>query len=234
MRFALALLALLFLANSADAQRRHRALAKQGDLAIAVGFNGLETFRINPLAGGLGLRYRVADRTVLGTAFAMGGRESTSVQEREEIQNVDQERTVTLESSRRTVSLALFVEQHVGRRRSAVSPFIGAGVQAGFGDDTQTSATRNESSNEEIVSTQLRTVREESESTTFGAGLVLGAEVKIISGVTLAGAYTFGASYSDTIGERREVFRETRQVGGETTSMIELETVDAVENAVGP
>jgi hypothetical protein len=188
----LTLLLLFATVAPADAQfRRDRGFAHQGDLALVIGVTGLESLALRPYEGGLGLRYRAADQTVLGAAIggAVSDRETSG-------EYLAPEGGTVRDASgqNRRISLALWAEQHLGRRRRTVSPFVGAGVQvsSNWSDDEQTIAYRcpeitNCPPNDRVFG--------ESERTSVGAGLILGAEVRLAGGVTLGGAYTLGAEY---------------------------------------
>ena len=86
---------------SASAQH-DRPFAEKGDLALVATVSG-DIPRLNPAFGGVGLRYRVADRTVLGAS--VGGQYDTSEDESAN------------ESAGRRFSVALWNENHIGRRR---------------------------------------------------------------------------------------------------------------------
>ena len=196
MRLLLAVLALLLFADTADAQfRRHRGIAERGDLAVAIGFSGLSNFVLNPIEGGVGLRYRAADQTVLGAAVSIGGSDSSTEYE-DEFSGQTVTSTRTEESDSRSASLALWVEQHLGKRRSTVSPFVGAAIRVATGSgDSRIESVRTCPAEGPGCSSRRDGETQEIENTSFGGGLILGGEVKIVNGVTLSGAYTIGADY---------------------------------------
>ncbi len=78
--------------------------------------------------------------------------------------------------TQRSVSIALWNENHLGRRRGLVSPFIGAGATF------RAARLRQERGPDSFSSTDVA----------VGAGALLGAEVKLARGVTLGAAYTLG------------------------------------------
>lgn len=188
MRLLVATLLLVFLADAAQAQRR---FAEQGDLALVIGVNGLENLVLRPYEGGLGLRYRASDQTVVGAAVGLGFSSRDFTGENETPQGGEMREA---SSDGQRVSLALWTEQHIGRRRRTVSPFVGAGLQV--------SAWQNES--EQVVGfacpeitdcPPVQRVEGEGEALSIGGGLIVGAEVRLARGVTLGGAYTLGAEY---------------------------------------
>ena len=221
MRLLLLVLALVLLADSAEAQRRgHRGIAEQGDLAIAVGFSGLSNFFLRPIEGGIGLRYRAADQTVLGGAVAIGGEDATTEADPDLSERGEVASDVT-EVDRRNASLSLWVEQHVGTRRSTVSPFVGAGIRIATGSwDSVRESTLTCPADAPGCFPRRIEETYENETTAFGGGLILGGEVKIVNGVTLSGAYTLGVEYSEQDSRGMQVVefegQEDQESGGET------------------
>lgn len=223
MRLFFAALALVLLADAASAQfRRSPPIAEQGDVAVVASLGSLDDLQLESLLGGIGVRYRLADQTVLGASvgFDVGSAESdasgTSV-----AQQSEQDRT--------DARLALWVEQHLGRRRRVVSPFVGAGLRLGRGGTEQT-AERTYEVCPTVAECELREEGSEAETDALsvGAALLLGAEVKLVRGVTLGGAYLVGVeyvdsettvTYTDSAGEvvTRTSGSETVQVGTGTT-----------------
>lgn len=189
----LCLLLLICAALPAEAQRRRdRAFAQAGDLALVATIDGLSVVRLSPTLGGIGVRYRLADRTVLGTSLGLSVLTSDA--------DLDEDRREQeSDADLFDATVSVWVEQHVGRRRRSVSPFVGAGVQVGGGTG-------------EFVSEETffpcapgggcepvtRTLTTERQTLTVAGGVFVGAEVRLAAGVTLGGAYTFGVRYLDT------------------------------------
>ncbi len=172
------LTALLLLIPAAAAQRA-RPFAEKGDVALVVGLSGDTFTRLNPAFGGIGLRYRATDRTVLGASVGF------------QFQSLDEDGDAG-STTQRSVSLALWNENHLGSRRGIVSPFLGAGVTFRAGRQAQ---------ERDIAACTPElcpgpTTREELSETTyaFGVGALVGAEVKLARGVTLGAAYTLGVA----------------------------------------
>ena len=192
MRLSLLLLAVLILSVPAEAQyRRGHAFAKQGDLALTIGVTGLEDLALRPYEGGLGLRYRAADRTVLGAAFGL------EIYERESertSRSGDADLTSADGGEGQRISLAAWMEQHVGRSRRTVSPFVGAGVQVSTFNREDERLFVSSCDGDDCPREERSTADEE--GLTVGGGLILGAEVRLARGVTLGGAYTLGAEYA--------------------------------------
>ncbi|MEM1115613.1 MAG: hypothetical protein AAGJ11_03845 [Bacteroidota bacterium] len=126
MRTLLFALLVVFLADAASAQR-HRPIAEKGDLALTAQITGLSELRIVPALGGIGLRYRLGDRSVLGTSVGF---------------NVQSSDGGGSDRTRGGATVTVWTEQHVGGRRRAVSPFLAFGVQGNY---DQTSDTRSQS-----------------------------------------------------------------------------------------
>ncbi|HEX8386855.1 MAG TPA: outer membrane beta-barrel protein [Rubricoccaceae bacterium] len=179
----LLLLALVLLPVAASAQRS-RPIAERGDLAFVVGVSGLNVLALQPTFGGVGLRYRVSDRSVVGASVGVEFAASDQ----------DQGETVVSDGSRRNVRLALWNENHLGSGRRVASPFVGAGVTFAVGDE--------EYEREAAVCTPdgcgpaVETQRQSASSLSFGAGVLLGAEVRVARGITLGAAYVLGATVS--------------------------------------
>ena len=189
MRCLLLGLVLFVSASSADAQRRGQTIAREGDLALTVGLAGLDDLALRPLDGGVGLRYRASDRTVLGASVGL------TFSDREQESRSGGDEASFDESDTFGTSLSLWTERHLGRSR-IVSPFIGLGGRASLiRTDARSTFVL---SCDPTVNCPPITRSLESESLTVGGGLLLGAEVKLANGVTLGGAYTLGVEYSDT------------------------------------
>ncbi len=186
-------LAVLLSALPADAQRRRaQPFAEKGDVALVATLDGLASLRLEPLLGGVGVRFRLADQTVLGTSLGLSV--STADTERED---GDQDSSNSQDRSDATVSV--WVEQHLGRPRRLVSPFVGGGVQVGGGTTTSTSEDRFlPCGPDQDCDPVVRTFENEQRTVRVGAGVFVGAEVRLAAGVTLGGAYTFGIGYTDT------------------------------------
>ena len=176
-------LAVLLAAAPAQAQRGGR----QGDTAIVVGISGLYDLRISPALGGIGLRYFVGHRTAVGAAVGFGYR-------------LDDSR---LDTETGQINVAVWGEQHVGRGRGAVSPFVAGGVQVGAESSTLTDERLVDPCQPTDSCLGRYTVTTEQSSVLLGVGGALGAEVRLVRGVTLGGAYTLGITVADSDFESR-------------------------------
>ena len=207
MRFVLAFLAFVLLTEAASAQRRGAPrFAEQGDVALVIGVQGLDVLRLQPALGGIGVRYRLADRTVVGASVGIDVQFADDYSE-------DAQDTSEREFDRSSVVGAVWFEQHVGRPRRAVSPFVGAGVQFGVASSEATSerAVRPCPPSQDCgLLTQA--VVTETDTRFVAGGLALGAEVRLVRGVTLGGAYTLGVRYTEADLENRieQTNQETR------------------------
>lgn len=189
MRLSLLLLAFVFFPSDADAQRRGQALAREGDLALSIGLGSLSDLALRPLDGGVGLRYRVADRTVFGASVGLSFTEQ-EVERGFEGDRSDEEETDVLETS-----LSLWAERHIGGSR-VVSPFVGLGGRVSLYRFDSASELTGPCLDLAPCPEPTRRSRDY-DRRTASAGVMLGAEVKLARGVTLGGAYTLGAEYSE-------------------------------------
>ncbi|HEX8298288.1 MAG TPA: outer membrane beta-barrel protein [Rubricoccaceae bacterium] len=185
---SLALLGLLGLPSVAFAQR-NPSLAEKGDLALVVGVSSLVD--LSPVLGGIGVRYRLADRTVIGTSLGLNiGSEDTD----------DANRV----STRTSATLAVWNENHLGRRDGIVSPFVGAGATFGvqrFQSDFDGAPC------DPAACPGTPGGYSQSETTlSVGVGALLGAEVRIARGVTLGAAYTLGIAVDRRESDRQNPF----------------------------
>ena len=199
MRFVL-LAVLVCSALPADAQRRRgQPFAERGDVALLATLNGLDVVRLSPALGGVGVRYRVADQTVLGTSVGLSVLAGDSEADGDgQGQSSDQDAV--------DATLSVWVEQHVGRRRRTVSPFVGAGVQVGGGTDSYTvDQTFLPCADPADCAPVTRSAETERRTLRVAGGVFVGAEVRLAAGVTLGGAYTFGVRYTDSEDTRRFV-----------------------------
>ncbi len=203
MRVILLVLAVV-LALPADAQRRRaQPFAERGDVALVVTLDGLDAVRLRPALGGIGVRYRVADQTVVGTSLGLSVLRADTETDADGSGRADRQQRGE-DAVDATVSV--WVEQHVGRRRRAVSPFVGAGVQVGIGSaesDTEQMFLPCEGPTE--CAPVTRVFESERQTLQVAGGVFVGAEVRLAAGVTLGGAYTFGVRYTDTEESRRSV-----------------------------
>lgn len=188
MRLApLALLVLLLVPAAARAQRA-RPFAEKGDLALVVGVSGLRD--LSPAFGGIGVRYRVAERTVIGTSIGL----SFATDDREEF--------VSGQFTQTSATLAVWNENHLGRRGGIVSPFIGAGATFGI---QNAEADLDDIPCDPAGCPETPVSFSQSETAfSVGVGALLGAEVRVARGITLGAAYTLGIAV-----ERRDADRQT-------------------------
>lgn len=176
----LILCALLVLPVAARAQRT-RPFAEKGDVALVVGISPVSFPAITSALDGIGVRYRATDRSVIGVSagFTVG--------------TVDQDDSDD-EFSGGSGRISVWNENHLGRSRGIVSPFVGAGLTAGLARET---VSRDNvpfpcdpgNCPDEPVTAVLRQSRY-----SVGVGAILGAEVRVARGVTLGAAYTLGVS----------------------------------------
>ena len=223
---AVALVALLFAALPADAQRRRgQPFAERGDVALVATLSGLDVVQLQPALGGVGVRYRLADQTVLGTSLGFGVlADDTDGSAGDQGQQSDGDIV--------DATVSVWVEQHVGRRRRTVSPFVGAGVQLGGGTaEFSSDLTVFPCGDPAACAPQTRTSETERRTLRAAGGVFAGAEVRLAAGVTLGGAYTFGARYTDTEDTQRraglgapdeQTFDRRRLEVGTGTSRISL------------
>ena len=154
-----------------------RPFAERGDVALVVGISPADFPSVTSALGGVGLRYRVNDLTVLGASVGFGA--STL--------NRDDSGDGRGAGSGR---VSVWNENHIGRRRGVVSPFFGGGFTAGFSRET---FTRDDVPCDPAACPDgPQTVESRRTHTSFGVGAILGAEVHVARGVTLGAAYTLG------------------------------------------
>ncbi len=146
------------------ATAQSRPFTERGDVALVAqtSFGG----GLSPVYGGVGARYWTSDHTVVGGS--VGLRASTF--DRAEANQSD-----------RNLEAALWVERHRASRHRGVSPLVAAGVIGTAGrvafERTAPDGTEQRDSNSMYA---------------VGAGVALGAEVRLAPGVTLGGAYFLG------------------------------------------
>ena len=211
MRLLLLGLVLLFAVPPADAQRRHsQPFAERGDIALLVGIEGVQVTSLRPVLNGVGLRYRIADQTVLGTSVGYSSQSSDDEQEQQYDPSPFLDYTSSTESKR--VDGSLWFEQHLGRRRRSVSPFVGAALTIGHETADRLDLVEQNVQCQPDTSfscgVDSRLTERELTTHSLGGSLFVGAEVRIVSGVTVGGAYSLGVIYSET--ESRELERRSR------------------------
>jgi len=195
-RLAVVLGAFLLVADVACAQRsRDRPFAEQGDIALIATVRGLDVLRLDPVDGGVGARYRLADRTVLGVSLGLSLSDRHGENEHEEDRGGSG--SGETEGNGSNARLNVWLEQHVGRRRGPISPFVGAGVTLGRGrNEVALESVRVNTCPEGVeCPAQVLTQRSEDDHVSVGGALLVGAEVKLVRGVTLGAAYRLGAQY---------------------------------------
>lgn len=217
-------LAVLLLADAAAAQRhRDRSFAEQGDVALTAEIESITSGRLLPTLGGVGLRYRAGDRTVLGVS--VGG-----VVRSDDYDQSNAGGSAMQESELTEGRVALWTEQHVGRRWRAVSPFVGAGLQLALRSRTGESVQEYAPCPpDQLCDVEVRRVRSEEDGRTVGAAVFAGAEVRLASRVTLGAAYLVGVEHTRTDGSqehavtglpRSEYETETLRVGTSLTRVV--------------
>ena len=182
----LAVLALVALVAGPASAQRARPFAERGDVALVVGVSGVTD--LVPAFGGVGARYRVRDRTVVGASVGVDYAD----------RNVDVRDGFEADERNGGVRVSVWNENHVGRRGALVSPFVGVGVQArASGAEAERSLPC-----EPGEGCTVRTETASLSSTAVGVGALLGAEVRVARGVTLGAAYALGAEVSRDRQER--------------------------------
>lgn len=172
MRLLAALLGLIVVLPSPAAGQPHRDGARRdagraGRVAVvgSVPWESLSSFP--PSVGGVGVRYGASERTVLGGTLGLSVSSSNGA------------------SDLSSVRGALWVEQHLGRPRGPVSPFVIVELDASRYDNGSTyvypdcipdSPCPPVWSGEETVSS-------------LGGSVGAGAEVRLLRGLTLSGGY---------------------------------------------
>ena len=187
MRLLVLVLACVLASAPAEAQRRRHAIAKKGDVALVAQIDGLSLRGFSPALGGVGLRVRAADQTVVGLGFGLRLDDTD-----DEVRLPDQEaRDVGRTAA--DVRGVLWMAQHIGSKRRTVSPFVGAGVTAAYSSATYRSPSYIQTCDADGACTVALLVQEHEVSyTALGGGVALGAEVKLANGITVGGAYGFG------------------------------------------
>ena len=189
MRLAL-LAGLLVPISSAAPAQRAGPFAENGDFAVVAAVPALNVLALEPALGGVGVHYRVADRTVIGA--------SVDLQYATDEQDVNGA-AGTFE--RRRLSVTVWNENHVGRRRGVMSPFLGAGVTFRAGDEDAEQDNPGCDPSAPCPPDQPASYRRTTSETAFGAGALLGAEVRPARGVTLGAAYVLGVEVARTRGD---------------------------------
>ena len=189
---ALALVAFLVATSlPTDAQRRRQApFAQRGDVALVAELAGLDDATLLPLLGGVGVRYRAADRTVLGTSLGLNVVSRESDQDGADRDGASELRGVDFRAS-------AWVEQHLRTRQRVVSPFVGGGLSVGAGRTEQSSSQTSACAGDPACDPSVFRNESSRETITVGGALFVGAEVRVVRGVTLGGAYALGAEYTD-------------------------------------
>lgn len=166
----LSLVALTALLSLPASAQRGQPFAEKGDVAIVAQVSGLEVLRLHPALGGVGVRYRFADRRVVAGSVAL------NAYDREQSGSFN-----AADEAGTRVDVTVWNENHFGRAGSRVSPFFGVGLGAGRA----------------VYARETVADREESRTTTYRGGLFVGAEVRLVSRLTLGAAYVLGATYED-------------------------------------
>ncbi len=183
---------LLVLPVAAQAQRA-RPFAEKGDVALVVGISPIDFPAITSALDGIGVRYRATDRSVVGVSVGFNA---------SSIDTGDSGGSRGVGSGR----ISVWNENHLGRARGIVSPFVGAGLTAGYSREVLTIDVLpcyDLDCPGVPVSAESRLTR-----ASVGVGAILGAEVRVARGVTLGAAYTLGVSVD------RVSFRNDEPFGG--------------------
>lgn len=197
----LVLIALTVVLALPAAAQRGRPFAEKGDFALVAQVSGLEVLRLNPALGGIGARYRVTDRTVLGASVAL------NAYDRDQSGDFDGSETGTV------LDVTVWNENHFGRAGSRVSPFFGVGLGGGRGVNTRENVQTYETCVPDgVCQTLAFTQRQESRSTTYRGAAFVGAEVRVVSRLTLGAAYTLAVEH-----QSQTLATSTGQIGGPTS-----------------
>lgn len=195
------LLVLVVLIPATAVAQRDRPFAEKGDVALVASIPALNVLNLEPALGGVGLRYRVADRTVVGASIGLQYDVSGQDRTEESYESVD-----------RRISVALWNENHLGRGRGPVSPFLGAGAVFRIGD-RRFEQNNAACSPDEPCPDQPVTVRLTNNEAVIGGGLLAGAEVRLARGVTLGAAYVLGVEVSRLRFDQTPVGAQGRPTG---------------------
>lgn len=182
-------LALVLLALPAHAQRRGHApdrVASRGDVALTFTADDVWDGFDN---GGVGLRAWLGRQLVGSVSLGV------------ELDRTDTEFGPDVE--RHAATLALGLEAHLGGSRT-VSPFVGGGVRLGYAEVDGGYGPYDYTVVVEDCDTRLCDPsvwypsygRRSADELSVGAGLDLGAEVRLARGVTLLGAHRIGATFT--------------------------------------
>ena len=174
----LLLVALLVLPVAAQAQRS-RSFAEKGDVALVVGVSPVDFPRITPALGGIGVRYRATDRSVVGVSIGFDAR------------TLDRDDSSEgLEHGRRADRRVEREPPRPGpRHRVALRRRRGDGGLRPPGVHPRRRSVRPRGLPRRPLDVEARQTR-----FSVGVGAILGAEVRVARGITLGAAYTLGVT----------------------------------------
>lgn len=189
------------LSMPAEAQRRGKRFAEKGDVALVASIRSLDAFQLGEALGGVGLRYRLADQTALGVS--VGGNWGA--------QELNRDGLRTVERSTGRAQGSLWLEQHLGRPRRALSPFVGFGSQVRYvRSESEQSFSFDPCGDPAQCDVVIEEYTQEVEEWRAGVAVLAGAEVRLAGGVTLGAAYTLGGGYSWSEVRSEDVQRDDR------------------------
>ena len=186
MRLALVVLAVAL--SLPAAAQRGRPFAEKGDVALVAQVSGLEVLRLNPALGGIGARYRVTDRAVIGASVGL------------DVFDRDREGDLPGPGSESGTAVRVHVwnENHLGRAGGRISPFVGAGLGVEFQRLADEFETTDGVCLPDGTCGSFPVLRRQSARTAaFRGGVFVGAEVRLASRLTLGAAYLLGLGYEN-------------------------------------
>lgn len=176
----IAIVLLVVLASSADAQRGrgHDGVAQRGDLALTFTAEDVWGGFDN---GGVGLRTWLGDRLVGAASVGV------SFERQDSEFGPDTERT--------EAAASFGLEAHVGGSRT-VSPFVGGGIRLAYARlDGRSTYFAYPSDAFCHTFAPCANSGLDADEVSVGAGIDLGAEIRLARGVTLLGAHRLGATF---------------------------------------
>lgn len=177
----------------AVAQPADSTFARDGRVALAVGIEGAA---LEPVLGGVGVRYGLSDQTVVGAA--VGLRLTVSDLSGEEGAGSQTQEGGGLDAS-------AWLERHLVRRSRSVSPFVAVGLEAGYGwSESQSTQTQLVCRSEDDCDVRTLTFVSSADEYHVGGAVGVGAEVRLARAVTLGAASTLRAGYTWTDNTARQ------------------------------
>lgn len=141
----------------------------QGDLALVAALTNVSLTNLNPTLVGVGARYGATDRTVVGATIGLSGSATDG----------------DAEEDGYGVNTVVWSETHLGPRGRRVSPFVGA----------QVSGRRSDWTYQQPTCSRCAPLERQATHTGGSVGVVGGAELLVLRGLSLSAAMWLGASY---------------------------------------